>query len=123
MVEPEVYFRIVHVTGDGHHGSRVAAYREQTVEISLGPKDVFKNGSIGALTRRKTADTVANIARAPRRKLKLARELRTPRVVELLRKAMEWQALLDSGTIASQADISRQEGITRGRVTQVIGML
>jgi hypothetical protein len=46
-----------------------------------------------------------------------------PRVVELLRKAIEWQALLESGTVATQADISRQEGIARTRVTQVMALL
>jgi hypothetical protein len=44
-------------------------------------------------------------------------------VVELLRKAIEWQALLESGAMVTQADIARLEGITRGRVTQVMGML
>lgn len=48
---------------------------------------------------------------------------KTPRVVELLRKAIEWKALLESGKVASQVDIARQEGITRARVTQVMGML
>ncbi|MBE0569503.1 MAG: hypothetical protein IH576_02560 [Deltaproteobacteria bacterium] len=47
----------------------------------------------------------------------------TSRVVGLLRKAIEWQALLESGKTASQAEIARQEGITRARVTQVLGML
>ena len=46
-----------------------------------------------------------------------------PKVVELLRKAIEWRDLLDSGKIATQADIARREGITRARVTQVMGML
>ncbi|MGB9605736.1 MAG: hypothetical protein ACP5U2_17910 [Bryobacteraceae bacterium] len=48
---------------------------------------------------------------------------RTPRVVELLRKALEWQALLESGEVPSQAAIARREGITRARVTQVMGLL
>ena len=33
-------------------GAPVAAYREQTVEIALGPKGAFENGNIGTLTRR-----------------------------------------------------------------------
>src|SRR3972149_3105202 len=41
----------------------------------------------------------------------------------LLRKAIEWQTLLESGKIANQADIARREGISRARVTQVMGML
>jgi hypothetical protein len=49
-VEPDIYFRIVHVAGDGHHSAPVAAYREQMVEIALGgPKGAFENGNIGAL--------------------------------------------------------------------------
>ena len=51
------------------------------------------------------------------------REPKTPRVVELLRKAIEWQALLESGKIANQAEIACMEGITCARVTQVLGML
>ena len=50
-------------------------------------------------------------------------EPKTPRVVELLRKAIEWKALIESGKIATQAEIARQEGITRARVTQVMSML
>jgi hypothetical protein len=44
-------------------------------------------------------------------------------VVELLRKAIEWQALLASGEAPNQAAIARREGITRARVTQVMGLL
>ena len=54
---------------------------------------------------------------------KPAKVPKTPRVVELLRKAIEWKALLESGQIATQADIACQEGITRARVTQVMGLL
>lgn len=48
---------------------------------------------------------------------------KTPRVVELLRKANEWKALLESGEVASQAEIAHQEGVSRARVTQIMGML
>ena len=34
----------------------MAAYREQTVEITLGLKEAFENGTIGALTRRMPAE-------------------------------------------------------------------
>ena len=51
-VEPEVWFRIVHLAQDNHSGAPVAAYREQTVEIALGPKGAFENGNIGALRLR-----------------------------------------------------------------------
>ena len=45
-----------------------------------------------------------------------------PHPVELLRKVFEWQTLLEPGEIAYEADIARWEGITRARVTQVMGM-
>lgn len=53
----------------------------------------------------------------------LPRKPKTPRAVELLRKAIEWKTLLESGQITTQADIALQEGITRARVTQIMGML
>ena len=46
------------------------------------------------------------------------REPKGPRVVESLRKTIEWKALLESGKIDRPADIARREGITRARVTQ-----
>jgi len=52
QVDPEVWFRIVHLAPVGHHCGPVAAYREQTLEVTLGPNGVFENGNIGALTRR-----------------------------------------------------------------------
>jgi hypothetical protein len=45
------------------------------------------------------------------------------RVVELLRKALESRALLESGRVRNQAEIACREGITRARVTQVMGLL
>jgi hypothetical protein len=54
LTDTEVWFRIVHLVQEGHHGGPTAAYREQTVEIALwGPKGAFQSGNIGALTRRK----------------------------------------------------------------------
>jgi hypothetical protein len=100
----------------------VAAYREQTVEIAMGPKGAFESGNIGALMRRVPNDWVVSAASAPQGKPKPPKESKTPRVVELLRKAIEWQAHLESGHIATQADIAFQEGITRARVTQVLGL-
>lgn len=52
QAEPEAYFRIVYATQNGQSGAPMAAHREQTVEISLGPKGVFENGNIGALRLR-----------------------------------------------------------------------
>jgi len=36
-------FRIVHVALEARNGAPEAAYREQTVEIALGPKGAFEN--------------------------------------------------------------------------------
>ncbi len=122
-VEPEVYFRIVHLAQETPCGAPVAAYREQPVEIALGPKGAFENGNIGALRRLLPPDQMQRAILPGRGNPKQPRVPKTPRVVELLRKAIEWQALLESGKVASQAEIARQEGITRARVTQVMGML
>lgn len=121
--EPEIWFRIVHVALEGHDGAPVAAYREQAVEIALGPNGAFEDGNIGILTRRVPTDRVVCAVPPRRGKPMPPREPRTPRVVELLRKALEWQGLLESGEVCNQAAIARREGVTRARVTQVMGML
>ena len=121
VADPEVWFRIVHITLDCH-GTPVAAQREQTVEIALAPKGAFENGHIGTLTRRVPADRVVSVV-SQRRTQPTPTIPKTPRVVELLRKAIEWQALLESGEATSQAEVARREGLTRARVTQVMGML
>ena len=122
-LEPEVWFRIVHATQNGHNGAPVAAYREQRVEIALGPKGAFDNGNIGALMRRAPPGQEPSTVLPVRGDPKPPPEPKTPRVVELLRKAIEWKVLIESGKIATQAEIARQEGITRARVIQVMGML
>ncbi len=121
VAEPEVWFRIVHITLEGNVGS--ATYREQTVEIALGPKGAFENGNIGILTRQVPAGQVVSAVPPPRSKPKPPKVPRTPPVVEFLRKALEWQALLTSGEARSQSDIARREGISRVRVCQVMCLL
>ena len=120
---PEVYFRIVHAAPNTLNRATVATYREQTVEIALGPKGAFENGDIGALRRRAPPDQVLSAVPASRGDPKPPREPKTPRIVKLLRKAIEWKDLIESGKFASQAEIARQEGITRARVTQIMGLL
>jgi hypothetical protein len=66
-MEPEVWFRIVHLAQDNHSGAPVAAYREQTVDIALGPKGAFENGNVSALKRQVPADRV--VSAVPRRSL------------------------------------------------------
>ena len=43
--ESEAWFRVVHIGQFDHRGAAVAYYREQTVEIALGHKGAFENGS------------------------------------------------------------------------------
>ena len=88
-----------------------------------GPKGSFENGNIGALMRRVPVERVVSAALPNRGTPKPPRAPKTPRVVELLRKAIEWQALIESGQLPNQAEVARREGITRARVTQVMGML
>ena len=95
---------------------------EQAVEIALGPKEAFANGSVGSLKRRVTADRVVNVAAKARRPAKPPKQPQTPRVVELLRKAQEWRRQLDAGDVTNQAEIARREGITRARVTQIMAL-
>jgi hypothetical protein len=123
VAEPQVWFRIVHLAEDGHHRTLGDAIREQTVEIALGPKGVFESGNVGALTRQVATDRVVSALPEPRRTPKPPKELKTPRVVELLREALEWKTLLESGEVRNQAEIARREGITRARVTQIMAML
>jgi len=123
QAHPEVWFRILHVAPDGRDGATAAPYREQAVEIALGPKGAFGNGNVGALTRRVRAERIVSAVPACRGRSKPPRRPKTPRVVELLRKALEWKTLLDSGEVSNQAAIAQREGITRARVTQVIGLL
>jgi len=120
---PEGYFRIVHLAQVGHSGAPVAFYREQAFEIALGHRGAFENGDIGALRQRAPPDQVLSAVPASRGDPKPPREPKTPRIVKLLRKAIEWKDLIESGKFASQAEIARQEGITRARVTQIMGLL
>ena len=66
VAEPQVWFRIVHVAADGHHRALGDSIREQTVEIALGPKEAFKNGNMGAVTRRVATDQVVSALPKPR---------------------------------------------------------
>ena len=54
--ESEIYFRIVHAALDSGNGT--TAYREQTVDIALGPKGAFETCNVGTLTRQIPADRV-----------------------------------------------------------------
>jgi len=122
-LEPEIYFRIVHLAGDSRHGTTVVTDNKQKVEIALGHKGTFENGNIGALLRHARTNHFVNAFPPLRRNPKPPKELRAPRVVKLLHNAIEWRRQLDAGEVRTQADIARREGITRARVTQVMRLL
>lgn len=123
LAEPEVWFRIVHVAVDAPDGAPVASYREQKVEIALGPKGAFENGNVGTLTREVPAERIVKAVPPRRGKPRPPKAARTPRVVEILRKAQAWRELIESGEVRNQAEIARREGVTRARVTQIMGLL
>ena len=54
------------MAADGHHRGLAGAYREQTVEIGLGPKGAFKNGNVGAVTPCVAADLIVSALPDPR---------------------------------------------------------
>ena len=128
--EPEVVFRIVHVALDD--GLPPAdrwsqpSHRAQAVEIALGPSPIFHNGHVAALTRRVPHSQVVTAVPPSRRKPRQPRSPRPvgpPRIVETLRKAIEWRRQLDAGQVTNQAAIARREGISRARVTQILSLL
>jgi hypothetical protein len=121
-VEPEIYFRIVHLPQNAISGARADIY-EQTVEIALGPKRAFENGNIGSLARQMATAGVVSAVLPGRGDPKPAGGPKTPRVTELLRKAIEWRRQLDASDVRNQAEIARREGITRAKVTQVMALL
>lgn len=123
MAQSEVWFRIIHVAADGHHHALGLAYRRQTVDVTLGPEGTFKKGDLGVMTRRVPVDRVVSALPEPRGKPKPPKKPETSRVVELLQMAKEWQRQLEAGDVDTQAEITRREGITRARVTQVMAML
>jgi hypothetical protein len=120
-VESEVYFRIVHLAQVGHNRPILTPYREQIVEVALGPKGAFEKGNIGTLTRRVPTDRVVRAIQP--RVPKPGRNPEPPRVTELLLMAIEWRRQLDAGEVLNQAEIARRKGITRARVSQVMGLL
>jgi len=123
LVEPDVYFRIVHSEQVGRNNVPVATYREQIVEVAGESKGVFKNDPVANVSLRTPVDRIVSAISNLQANPKTPREPKKPRVVELLRKAIEWQTLLDSGKIADQAEIARHEGVTRARMTQVLDLL
>jgi hypothetical protein len=113
----------VHCAQVGQHRAPVATYLEQSVEIAVEYKGVFNNGPVADVTRRTPVNKIVSAIPPLQGDPKPPKEPKPPRVAELLKKAIEWQALLDAGKIANQVEIASNEGITCARVSQVLGML
>jgi hypothetical protein len=120
---PEVWFRIVHSAVPRRIHAPSATYREQEVAVAFGPIGSFEDCDIGTLRRRIDADHAVRVVPLTQGNLKPPKVPKTPHVTELLRKAMAWRREIDTGEVRNQADISRREGITRARVTQIMGLL
>ena len=123
-------FRVARV--DPPEDADESGYVEQTVEVALGPKATFKKGSVGRLTRRVQAGSLAPLHLPPRatatrkrirQKPKSPPKRRTASGAKFLRLAREWKRQLDAGEAESQAAIARREGITRARVCQIMALL
>lgn len=106
------------MAGDSHQGGPTAAFRDQTVEISLAKK--FPQKQFHERPDRHGRDRRGNtLGPASPGTPKPLRKPHTPRVVELLRKAIELRRELDAGKVQNQAEIARREAICRARVTQI----
>lgn len=93
------------------------------MEVSLESKGGPKSYLSANVTRRTPVDKIVSVVAYIQGNPKPPKEPKPPRVAELLKKAIEWQALLDAGKVASQVEIASSEGITCARVSQVMGML
>jgi hypothetical protein len=145
---PQVYFRVVHKVIPRRNGTpkraetppspegparnipenasdtnRISEFREQVVEVALGPDRAFENNNIGRLVRRIPADYEVSAVPPERSKKTPPRKPKTPNIIGLLKQAIEWQRRLDAGEAESQADIARRESLTHGRVSQLMSLL
>jgi len=128
--QPEVVFRIVHLALDDGPTPTDAgpppSFCEQAVEIALGPNPTFHNSHVATLTRQVAPNQVVSAVPPSSRKAlqpRTRKRVGLPRIVETLRKAIEWRRQLDAGEVPNQAAIARREGVTRARVTQILGLL
>ena len=87
-----------------------------------GTRDLVQDRAYHAGTHGREAGGHGSRPNGRGRTPKRPQEPKTPRVAELLRQALEWRAPLKSGALATQAALARREGLTRVRVTQILGL-
>ncbi len=71
--------------------------------------------------RRIRSGFVINLGEA--RKRLRPKKLEPPTIVKRLARAEEWQRQIDAGEVSHRAEISRREGVSRARVTQIMHLL
>ena len=69
----------------------------------------------------RTLIEIIDLAKA--RKRLRPKKLEPPTIVKRLAQAEEWQRQLDTGDVKHRAEISRREGVSRARVTQIMELL
>ena len=106
-----------------------AAHRpHQELDLGVGPTSPFCKGRAGtisrALTQLSALDAFLHLY-APKDDgdPKGRRRPKPHPAAKALKKAEAWQARIDSAKVESKASIAREEGVSRARVTQVLGLL
>jgi hypothetical protein len=94
------------------HGARPDSYRT--------PRSCSRHAKCDSSKNPRTT-LVIDLARE--RKRKEERELTTPHVVDLVRKAEEWQGLLDRGEVKNRAELARRFGVSAMRVSIILALL
>jgi hypothetical protein len=107
----------------GQIGAPPVAYGEEEVAVAFGPIGIADDDCVGILAPWLVYSQVVRVIPLTRRNLMQPRGPKILRITELLRMAAEWRRQLDAGEVQNRADISRREGITRARVTQILGLL
>ena len=101
---PEACLRVVH---RDLYSAMASNGQSHSIEIAVGSEDQL-------------TDCIRPTRKRPPRPPK---RLKSAQVTHLLKMAVTWRSQLDSGQIASQADLARREGVTRARVTQILRLL
>jgi hypothetical protein len=118
-----VVFKIFHAANAKERDDEIT----KTIEVDATGMNVALRGATAIqLTRQIMAAQPVTVRQSPRPKTRPRRTSKPAslsRQGETLRKALEWRRQLDADEVPNQAAIARREGITRARVTQIMGIL
>lgn len=93
------------------------------MEIALRPRDAFKNANRATLSLRVPTGQVVCAGPSTHASPRPPKSPSEPRIKKLMRMALQWQRLLDSGHIASRVDIARRENLSQARVSQIMYLI